>query len=78
MVPKTCSAKQQLCTCMKLFCTFLCRFCSTMTCNCHILRRLEDVNRQPFSISVLNLDTVIFRIQPLKISTIFNKLTDME
>ena len=44
MVPKTCSAKQQLCTCMKLFCTFLCRFCSTMTWNCHILRRLEDVN----------------------------------
>ena len=52
-------AKQQFCTCIKLFCTFLCRHCTTMTWNCLISRFEKDVNtRQRYSFLFLNFDTV--------------------
>ena len=37
-------AKQQLCTCIKLFCTLLNRLCTTTTWKCLISRFLEDGN----------------------------------
>ena len=49
-------AKQQLCTCIKLFCTFLCRHCTTRTWKCLISRFVEDGNtRQQLSFSFAEL-----------------------
>ena len=38
------SAKQQLCTFIKLFYTFLCRYCTTTTWKCLISRSVENAN----------------------------------
>jgi len=40
------SAKQQLCTCIRLFCTFLFRLCTTNLRKCLILCFMEDVNKR--------------------------------
>ena len=67
-------AKQQLCTCIRLFCTFLSHHCKTATGNFLISRaHFLEYTTQKFSFSFSNLDTVLSDSNP---ETFANILTN--
>ena len=72
-------AKQQLCSCIRLFCTFLSRYRTTTTWKCLISRFAEDVNarrRLSFSFPELRYSLLEFKFRK-KLPT-FHELNEME